>query len=127
MGRQRETILVIDDDPEILGLVRVCLESAGYVVFTAADGEDGLRVYQKLQPRIALLLTDVNMPKMSGLTLADRVRQFDSRLPVLFMSGDVVDPNRHCQWIAKPFDPRMVASMVERALVASEKGRTWPA
>ena len=127
VARQRETILVIDDDPEILGLLRVCLENAGYVVFTAADGEDGLRVYQKLQARIALLLTDVNMPKMSGLALADRVRQFDSRLPVVFMSGDVVDPNDGGAWIAKPFNPRRLASMIDQVLVASEKGKTWPA
>jgi CheY-like chemotaxis protein len=57
-------------------------------VVTADDGEEGLRVYKKHQPSIALLLTDVMMPNMNGMDLADRDLQLDSHLPVLFMSGD---------------------------------------
>lgn len=132
MAAHHETILVVEDDPEILMLIKASLENAGYLVFTAADGEEGLRVYQDLQSRIALLLTDVSMPKMSGLALADRILQCDSRLPVLFMSGDVPNPNRGSGWIEKPFRLADLARLVGQALEASYKERTckeqtWPA
>lgn len=127
MAGHHKTILVVDDDPEIPALVRMILENAGYVVFTASDGEDGLRVYQKLQSRIALLLTDVNMPKMSGLALADRILRLDLRRPVLFMSGDVLNPNRGIRWIERPFSPEALANAVSQTLEASHKRETWPA
>jgi len=51
----RETILVVEDDFGICALIRMLLENAGYTVITADDGEDGLRVYERHQPSIALL------------------------------------------------------------------------
>jgi CheY-like chemotaxis protein len=83
----RETILVVEDDFNSCALIRIFLENAGYTVVTADDGEEGLRVYKRHQPSIALLLTDIGMPRMNGVDLADRVLQLDSHLPVLFMSG----------------------------------------
>src|SRR5579864_4338653 len=90
--QQDEIILVVDDSLEIRGFVKALLEHAGYAVATAADGEDGLNVFRRHRSRIALLLTDVKMPKMNGLDLADRVLELDSQVPVLFMSGDAWNP-----------------------------------
>jgi CheY-like chemotaxis protein len=76
------TILVADDNPDILGHVRALLEISGYAVIAASDGEEALRVYEHSQSQISLLLTDVAMPKINGFDLADRVLCANPQLPV---------------------------------------------
>jgi CheY-like chemotaxis protein len=120
---RRETILVVEDDFDIRALIRTFLENAGYTVFTADDGEEGLRVYKMHQPSIALLLTDVRMPKMNGVDLADRVLQLDSHLPVLFMSGDAPRLNLRSVCLAKPFDSADLVGTIAQVLHASDSGQ----
>ncbi len=88
---------------------------------TAADGEDGLKVFRRHRSRIALLLTDVRMPNMNGFDLADRVRELDSQLPVLFMSGEAWNANRGLGCIAKPFSAVELLSKVQLGLGARRK------
>lgn len=113
-----DTILVVEDNLDVQALARSFLEAAGYAVLTASDGEEGLHIFEQLQSSIGLLLTDVTMPKMNGLDLANRVLQRDSRLPVLLMSGDVVS-DRSFACIAKPFSRRELVVGVGKALYAS--------
>ncbi len=120
---QRETILVVEDDLLISALVRRFLEDAGYAVVTADDGEEGLRVYQRHQSNISLLLTDVRMPRMNGIDLADRVLQLDSHLPVLFMSGDAPRANLHFGYLAKPFNSADLVGRVSQVLHASDRAQ----
>ena len=115
----QQTILVVEDNLDVLSLARVFLEKAGYAVVTAADGEEGLRLYREHHSDIALLLTDVTMPKMNGLDLADRVLQIDSGLPVLLMSGDHVEDRRGFGRVAKPFTPGELVGYVRQALAAA--------
>jgi len=117
----RGTILLVDDNVDIRGLARAFLEHAGYSVATAADGIEGLRYYQRNQPSILLLLTDVMMPNMNGLDLVDRVLSIDSHLPVLFMSGGAWSSHRGLDWIIKPFVPAELLERVKRALSSSGK------
>jgi|HubBroStandDraft_1064217.scaffolds.fasta_scaffold361526_1 two-component system cell cycle sensor histidine kinase/response regulator CckA len=119
----RETILVVEDDFDICALTRMFLENAGYTVVTADDGEEGLRVYKRHQPSIALLLTDIAMPKMNGVDLADRVLQLDSHLPVLFMSGDVPRRDLRFGCLAKPFKFAELVGRVAQVLHASDSGQ----
>ncbi len=88
------TILTVEDNFDVRTFAQVFLENAGYSVVTAADGVEGLRCFETYQSRIVLLLTDVMMPNMNGLELADRVLRLDSHLPVLFMSGDICSADR---------------------------------
>jgi two-component system cell cycle sensor histidine kinase/response regulator CckA len=120
---QRETILVVEDDFDIRALIKTFLERAGYTVFTADDGEEGLRVYKMHQPSIALLLTDVVMPRMNGVDLADRVLQLDSHLPVLFMSGDAPRLNLRSACLAKPFNSADLVGTIAQVLHASDGGQ----
>ena len=90
LDTETQTILLVDDDAAVRTLVTAFLESAGYAVLIAADGVEGLRVFQQHQDSIALLLSDVTMPKMSGLQLADSVLTLRPELPVLLMSGYAV-------------------------------------
>jgi two-component system cell cycle sensor histidine kinase/response regulator CckA len=110
------TILLVDDNVDIRGLARAFLENAGYSVATAADGEEGLRYYELHQASILLLLTDVRMPIMNGLELADRVLGIDAQLPVLFMSGDAWSAFRGLECVAKPLRPAELLDGVDRAL-----------
>jgi two-component system cell cycle sensor histidine kinase/response regulator CckA len=80
-------ILVVDDERHIRNLVRLLIERAGYRVAEAEDAEDALRMLQERMLEPQLLLTDIVMPGMSGLTLAARAHQLRPTLPVMFMTG----------------------------------------
>jgi len=120
----RQTILVVDDDRTIRTLVRAFLEGGGYTVLTASDGAEGFHVFQQYQESIALLLSDVTMPKLNGLQLAAAVRTVRPRLPVLFISGNA--PHADCGWgcIAKPFTAGELVGRVREALIAKETTET---
>jgi two-component system cell cycle sensor histidine kinase/response regulator CckA len=113
---QRETILVVDDNLDIRKLAKMFLEHSGYTVVTAADGDEGLRMYEEHQPNIALLLSDVKMPKMNGLELAVRVLGMNSQLPVLLMSGDAGCDYGGLECVVKPFRPAELIEAVSRVL-----------
>ena len=81
------TILVVDDDQEILTFVQAALTRAGFSVVRAQSGAAALELFEKQQTSIDLVLTDVVMPGMSGPMLADRLLAMQPSLPVLFMSG----------------------------------------
>lgn len=121
--RQHGTILVVDDNLEIRRLAKSLLESAGYTVVTAADGEEGLCFYAEHRSNIALLLTDIVMPKVNGFELADRVRRVDSKLPVVLMSGNARSDYRDLEWLAKPFRPSELIETVSRVLSGKAQSR----
>ncbi len=83
-------ILVVEDSDEVLAIAREILESAGYHVSTAANGEQGLRLFEQIHPedRVDLLFTDLVMPGgMNGLMLADAVVERDPSVSVLMTTG----------------------------------------
>lgn len=81
-----QTILVMDDEPEIRKLVTAMLAKAGYRVFSADTGENAVRMFRQ-HPDTVLLLTDVVAPGMSGPQLADEIAAINPDIKVLFMSG----------------------------------------
>ncbi|HEV8530825.1 MAG TPA: response regulator, partial [Methylomirabilota bacterium] len=83
----RETILVVDDDPEVLALAADLLGVAGYKVMSTGDPCEALRFARTRSEPIHLLLTDVLMPFMSGSKLAEELRSIHPEVKVLFMSG----------------------------------------
>jgi CheY-like chemotaxis protein len=120
-----EPILVVDDNPQNLKLVRVLLLSEGYEVRTAVDAEEALEELESFAPR--LILMDLQLPGMDGLELtrqlkADPVRQSISivALTAYAMKGDEVKAlAAGCDaYVAKPIDidslPRVVQQQLER-------------
>jgi len=85
-----ETILVVDDEPDVRGLAREILEAGGYEVMEAGDGEEALRVAEAYPAPIHLLLTDVVMPRLNGVEPASRLTQLHPDKKVLYMSGFLV-------------------------------------
>ena len=85
-----ETILVVDDEPDVCELARDCLVAAGYRVLEATDGEEALRIAEAHTEPIHLLLTDVVMPCLNGVELAGRLARQRPDTKVLYMSGFAV-------------------------------------
>jgi PAS domain S-box-containing protein len=116
-----ETILVVEDDELMRDLAREVLEMKGYEVFTAATPGEALRIAER--EKIELLVTDVVMPGMNGIELAESLHKQHPDLRVLFMSGytdtalkdrGVMDPGAH--FIRKPFKNKALTARVREIL-----------
>lgn len=122
MARE-ECILVVDDEEDTRELLRTLLESEGYTVATAADGEAALACVQETQP--GLILLDVMMPEMDGLEVCDRLR-FDPatrEVPIIFLTAkqDPVTQSRASildayAYIEKPFSPEALLAEIRNCL-----------
>lgn len=123
LPRGTETILLVEDEDGVRALARSALERHGYTVIEACDGEDALASYVHNGGRIALLLTDVIMPRMSGPDLAQRLQAIQPDIRVLYMSGytdsSVVHESVATESVAflqKPFTPDALARKVRELL-----------
>ncbi|MHB1131247.1 MAG: response regulator transcription factor [Chloroflexota bacterium] len=101
-------ILVVDDDPKILSLMRRGLAFAGYAVSTAADGEEALRLARDNPPQLVVL--DVMLPGLDGLEICRRLRAGEPELPILMLTAKDRVPDRVAgldagadDYLVKPF------------------------
>jgi two-component system cell cycle response regulator CpdR len=94
-------VLVVDDEPLVLDVTASMLEDLGCEVTTAANGKDALRMLS-MNDRIEILITDINMPGMDGLELAERARRMREGLKVIVLSGRERDGSSF-PLIRKPF------------------------
>jgi CheY-like chemotaxis protein len=117
----QSVILVAEDDAIILNVVRVTLERDGYVVLTAENGEAALRLSRGYQGEIHLLLTDVCMPRMSGIEAAKRITTERPDICVLLMSGTFDEPNPGFPTLRKPFGISKLSETVKGLLPACHR------
>jgi two-component system cell cycle sensor histidine kinase/response regulator CckA len=120
------TILLVDDDEEVRRLVRGILMLQGFRVIEASDGAEALEVASSHAEPLDLLLTDVIMPKVNGLVLAQRLLQARPGIGVLYMSGFVEKSMvlaRHPESILlqKPFTPEALIAAVRQILAPEEQ------
>jgi two-component system cell cycle sensor histidine kinase/response regulator CckA len=121
-----ETILVVEDNMSVRGLLCDVLEQLGYSVLQAADGVHALEVYESYNSRIHLLLSDIVMPGgVSGLDLAKHLTTLDPSMRVLLLSGYTHDAFGHdgalhgqIAFLQKPFAPDVLARRVREVLDA---------
>jgi two-component system cell cycle sensor histidine kinase/response regulator CckA len=123
-------ILLVDDDDAIRRFVKRILLQKGFHVIEASDGEEALGVLSTHGESVDLLLTDVIMPKVNGLVLAQRVLQERPGIGVLFMSGYVEGSillAKHPESILlqKPFAPDALVAAV-RQILGSEEPQSKP-
>ena len=118
-----ETVLLVEDEETVRTMVRKILATAGYTVLEARHGSDGLLVSREYGGRIDLVLTDVVMPEMNGLRLAELVRAERPDARVIFMSGytrDEVDRRGLTEpgvvFVHKPFTVLELATVVREVL-----------
>ncbi len=116
----RSSILLADDEPQILHVTGLLLQGRGYKIFTANDGQEALEIYLKERPSI--VLSDIRMPKVNGLDLLRRIKEMDKeRVAVIMISGHmdfndsvVALQNGASHYIRKPIDVRELLSTIER-------------
>jgi two-component system cell cycle sensor histidine kinase/response regulator CckA len=121
--RGRETILLVEDEPAVRGLVHETLRLHGYTVLEARHGIEALLASAKYVGPIHLLLTDVVMPQMSGPEVAEKLLTVRPGIKVLYMSGYPDHPvfdqgGMSCQtgFLPKPFSPHVLAQKVREVL-----------
>jgi PAS domain S-box-containing protein len=118
-----ETLLVVEDEAGIQKLIKLMLEDLGYKVLTAGSAKQALQLSEVHGHEIRLVITDVIMPEMNGLELADRFKALNPDLAILFMSGytsdviarlGILDPG--VDFLEKPFSVESLASKVHEVL-----------
>jgi DNA-binding response OmpR family regulator len=128
MSDEPRTVLVADDDEDILQLVSFRLERAGYTVVTAADGQQALAAARQHQPDLAVL--DVMMPGLNGYEVTRQLRAdpATAAIPVILLTARVqeADVSRGFEagaddYLRKPFSPQELRSRVQ-AILARRSG-----
>ncbi len=121
--RTKPLVLVADDEQDILALVVLRLEQAGYDVATAEDGEEALELANKLQPDLAIL--DVMMPRRDGVEVTKELRDSEQtrELPVILLTARVQEADVYRGYVAgadeylkKPFRPEELRDRVDAVL-----------
>ena len=116
-------ILVVEDEPEVLKLIARYLRDAGYKVFTALNGENGLRLARELLPDLIIL--DVILPDLEGFSVCETLRQRSptAHIPILMLTGLAGEiPRCHAfecgvnEFIRKPFRVPDLLEHVKRTL-----------
>jgi PAS domain S-box-containing protein len=114
-----ETLLLVEDDPQVRAIAARVLSARGYRVLQAADGLEALRAAEAHPGAISLLVTDVVMPGLGGRGLADTLRERRPELPVLFLSGYPEGGlETGASFLQKPFTPDQLAAAVRQLLDA---------
>ncbi len=123
MNDVRPLVLVADDDPDILALVRFRLERDGYEVLSAPDGETALDLALARTPDLAVL--DVMMPRLDGYELTRRLREHGptTGIPIILLTARVQEPELERgfeagadDYVTKPFSPQALGERVQAAL-----------
>jgi PAS domain S-box-containing protein len=86
-GVSTGTVLVVDDEPAVNKLACDVLRRAGFLVVSAADGREGVTLYERYRQQIQAIVLDLSMPHLSGIEVATRVRELNPEVPILFTSG----------------------------------------
>ncbi|HTW68541.1 MAG TPA: response regulator [Acetobacteraceae bacterium] len=109
------TILIVDDEPEVRTVVAEFLEDFGYQVLQADGGRQALWRLRE-NPSVRLLITDIRMPEMSGLELAEVATERNPRLKVILISGYFVAQQVHRRFLRKPFRMKELEAAVRAEL-----------
>ena len=123
-------ILVVDDDLELSSLIGYALRQAGYLVVEAADGQAALEAFEREAP--ALVILDVNLPRLSGLEVCRRIRQ-ESKVPIMMLTVRNAEEDQvqaldlgADDYLTKPFSPRTLSARVRALLRRAGDERPAP-
>ena len=134
-------ILIIEDEPELVKILRSYLEKAGYSVVTASRGDQGLSIWEHQSPDLVLL--DLNLPGMDGLDVAREIRR-KTDTPIIMLTARVEETDRLIglelgadDYVTKPYSPREVVARVRAVLrragktpapviIMYDRRSTWP-
>jgi two-component system chemotaxis response regulator CheY len=120
-------ILFVDDSPTMRSSVSFCLRNAGYRVTEAVDGKDALEELQSMKDKgesLSLIITDINMPQMDGITFISEVKETEFKfIPILVLTTEadksVIEEGRAAGasgWLLKPFQPEQLLWAVKKVV-----------
>ena len=110
-------LMVVDDDPEVRVIVAEFLEDFGYNVLQASSAAEALKLLDTA-PDLRMIITDIRMPDMSGIELADVATQRQSDLKIILISGYFVSQQLERRFLRKPFRMRDLEAAVRAELEA---------
>ena len=129
LDNNKKTILAVDDESSILDLLKFNLEKEGFNFISAEDGEEGIN--KVLNEKPDLLLLDVMIPKMDGLSVCKKIRQENINIPIIMLSarGEEIDKVLGLaigadDYITKPFSPREVIARIKANLRKFDKNKS---
>lgn len=117
------SILVVDDSASVKAAIRIALTSAGYQLAEAADGAEGIA--QANTETFDLIITDLNMPVMDGLTMIETMRAMPAHagVPIVFLTTESDEAMKQraraagaTGWLTKPFDPEQLVKVARKVL-----------
>lgn len=118
-----EVVLLVDDDVMLLATVSEVLKSLGYQVVEAVNGEAGLDYYRDHQDEIALVISDIVMPKLGGIEMLQKIREMGSQVPVILMTGydfsgrsQEIKQYGDCDLLSKPVSISNLSNLIRKAL-----------
>ncbi|MCP3926265.1 MAG: response regulator [Desulfobacterales bacterium] len=113
-------ILLIDDDTDVLKVIKVILRASNHNVVTATDGEKGTKLFNSTD--FDLVISDINMPVMDGIDVLEYVKKTDPNIPVIGITGTNWEDS-HDQFddlISKPFTIKQLDTTIERVFKKNE-------
>jgi nitrogen-specific signal transduction histidine kinase/CheY-like chemotaxis protein len=123
--QSRGLALVVDDEPMLRGAAREGLQSIGFDVVVAQDGEEALQRFDEYADKLVLVLLDLTMPKLGGAEVLRRMRERRQRLPVLCVSGYStelaaleIDHDPAARFLAKPYSFKELTAAIDSLLGA---------
>jgi CheY-like chemotaxis protein len=123
--RTGRTILLVDDEAGVRELLQTVLTAQGYRVLTAANGEEGLRLFAAHAAEVALVISDIHMPQGEGEAFVGEIRRLRAEVPVLYISGlggeeePGTAPRRSSDpFLMKPFKPAALLETVNQLVQA---------
>ncbi len=124
-----ETVLVVDDEKSLQDLVRATLESRKFKVMTAFDGHEAISIYEKNRNKIDVVLLDMLMPNMNGLTTIPALRRINPNIKIIGMSGSLIEnlPSdmstlvQELPFLQKPFDSEDMVMLVNNEIYGASK------
>lgn len=120
-----KTILIVDDSASLRQVVHIALQGAGYEVLEASDGLEGLARLETAS-RVHLIISDVNMPNMDGLSFLRAVKQLENYkfTPVIMLTTESADDKKQegkaagaKAWVVKPFQPQQLLAAVAKLVL----------
>ena len=125
-----ETILFVEDEPDLISLGRMVLQDYGYKVLTAENGAEAIEIAARAEDPIDLIVTDVVMPGMGGRELVERLRDTNPNVEALFVSGYTRDTvllhgveEEEFHFMEKPYTPQSLARAVQEILTSVRKSK----
>ncbi len=116
---QKKKVMIVDDEPFILRVLKLKLEQGGYNVTTALNGLEAMKNMDREQPSV--VITDINMPQMNGRELCEILKKRQEKNPflIIVITSDIDKANRtwteqmeNTRFVVKPFSPRSILKMI---------------